>query len=315
MMDIQLALRLYHQLFRIRKVEQKIARVYPSDVIKSPVHLSIGQEAISVGVCDVLRREDVVFGTYRGHALYMAKGGNLNAMMAELYGKVDGCCRGKGGSMHLLDSSVNMMQTSAVVATSIPQAVGYAMSIKYRSSDKVVVCFFGDGATNEGAFYESINFASLKQLPILFVCENNGYAIHSSVRSRSAQTEIYKIAKANKIESYVIEDNDVFKIRTLAKNLINEIRSGGGPRFLEAYTYRCLEHVGPSEDWDMNYRSIMEMDTWNQQDQVEVLGNKLPVDEKNAIEKNVKHEISLAFEFAEKSAFPDQSELEKHVYG
>jgi len=314
-MDMQLILNLYRQLFLIRSVEQKIAKVYPSDVIKSPVHLSIGQEAISVGICDVLRREDIVFGTYRGHALYIAKGGNLNSMMAELYGKVDGCCRGKGGSMHLLDSSVNMMVTSAIVATSIPQAVGYAMSLKYSASDKVVVCFFGDGATNEGAFYESINFASLKKLPILFVCENNDYAIHSSVQSRSAQTELYKIAEANKIESYVIKDNDVFKIRSLAKNLIDEIRSGEGPRFLEVYTYRYLEHVGPNEDWDMNYRPSSEKDPWKQQDQVEVLGSKIPTDLKISIENDVKHEISSAFEFAENSLFPNQSELEKHIYG
>jgi len=314
-MDIKLASNLYYQLLKIRNVEQKIAKVYSSDVIKSPVHLSIGQEAISVGVCDVLRQEDIVFGTYRGHALYIAKGGDLNSMMAELYGKEDGCCRGKGGSMHLLDSSVNMMVTSAVVATSIPQAVGYAMSIKYNDSDKVVVCFFGDGATNEGAFHESINFASLKQLPILFVCENNGYAIHSTVESRSAQTEIFKIAEANRIESHVIKNSDIFAIRTLAKKLINDIRSGGGPRFIEAYTYRYLEHVGPSEDWDMNYRSSIEKDSWSKQDQLEILGNKIPIDIRNNIEIDVKNEIDFAFDFAEKSPFPNQSELEKHVYG
>jgi pyruvate dehydrogenase E1 component alpha subunit len=314
-MDMKLLLNLYRQLFLIRNVEEKIAKVYPTDVIKSPVHLSIGQEAISVGICDVLRDKDIVFGTYRGHALYIAKGGNLNSMIAELYGKEDGCCKGKGGSMHLLDSSVNMMVTSAIVATSIPQAVGYAMSIKYNASDKVVVCFFGDGATNEGAFHESINFASLNQLPILFVCENNDYAIHSTVQSRSAQTEIYKIAKANRIDSYVIKDNDVFKIRSLAKNLINQIKNGEGPKFIEAYTYRYLEHVGPNEDWHMNYRPIEEKDLWSQQDQLQVLGCKIPSNVKKNIENEVNQEISLAFKFAEKSSFPDQSELEKHVYG
>ena len=152
--------RLFESLYRIRRVELEIARVYSSDVVKSPIHLSIGQEYIAVGICDILKKTDVVFGTYRGHALYLAKGGGLKAMMAELYGKIGGCCKGKGGSMHLADKAVNMMGTSAIVASSIPEAVGYALAIQYQSSNQVVVCFFGDGATSEGVFHESLNFAS-----------------------------------------------------------------------------------------------------------------------------------------------------------
>src|SRR5439155_4707591 len=182
---------LYRSLYRIRRVEEEIARVYPTDRIKSPVHLSIGQEAVSVGICSALRADDVVFGTYRGHALYLAKGGDLKQMVAELYGKVTGCARGKGGSMHLVDAAHGVMGASAVVGTTIPHAVGYAYAMKLRGEDRIVVSFFGDGATDEGVFDESLNFAALKRLPILFVCENNSYAIHTHQVRRQAQANIH----------------------------------------------------------------------------------------------------------------------------
>src|SRR3989344_7824434 len=166
----------YRSLYRIRRVEEEIARVYPTNKIKSPVHLSIGQEAVSVGVCLALDSQDIVFGTYRGHALYLAKGGNLKKMIAELYGRATGCAKGKGGSMHLIDVTAGVMGGSAVVGTTIPQAVGYAYALKIKKSSSVVVSFFGDGAVEEGVFHESMNFAALKNLPIIFVCENNSYA-------------------------------------------------------------------------------------------------------------------------------------------
>src|SRR5882757_5359429 len=165
--------RIYRALRRIRRVEEEIARIYPSDKIKSPVHLSIGQEAVSVGVCDVLRADDAVSPTYRGHAAFLAKGGSVRGLMAELYGKASGVAGGKGGSMHLIDMSHHVLGTSAVVGTTIPIAVGHALAFKRTGSDRVVASFFGDGATEEGVFTESLNFASLHKLPILFVCENN----------------------------------------------------------------------------------------------------------------------------------------------
>lgn len=306
--------RLYHDMFRIRLVENEIMRLYPTDVIKSPVHLSIGQESISVGVCDNLTKADIVFGTYRGHALYLAKGGNLNAMMAELYGKLDGCCQGKGGSMHLIDPSVNMMGTSAVVASSISEAVGYAMGIKYKGDDEVVVCFFGDGATDQGVFHESLNFASLKKLPILFVCENNNYAIHSRLQDRSAQDSLYKFAEVYNISTHIQSDSDVFKLHDLVGEVVQEIRNGSGPCFIEAHTYRWLEHVGPHEDWDFKYRSKDEISQWKKNDQVEILGSLIEVAQKDIIEKRIKNEVKDAIEFAEKSPFPDYLELYKNVY-
>ena len=161
--------KLYRSLYRIRRVEEEIARIYPTDRIKSPVHLSIGQEAVSVGVCESLRADDIVYGTYRGHALYLAKGGSMRAMVAELYGKANGCARGKGGSMHLIAADKGVMGMSAVVGTTVANAVGHAYALRYRKSDAIVASFFGDGATEEGVFAESLNFAVLKKLPVLFV--------------------------------------------------------------------------------------------------------------------------------------------------
>src|SRR5881296_4010017 len=176
--------RFYRALYRIRRVEEEIAAVYPTDRIKSPVHLSIGQEAVSVGVCEALRQDDVVFGSYRSHALYLAKGGDLKKMIAKLYGKVDGCAKGKGGSMHLVDVRAHVMGASAVVGTTIAQAVGFAYALKLQNKKSIVVNFFGDGAVDEGVFHESLNFAALKKTPVIFICENNYYAIHSHQRDR-----------------------------------------------------------------------------------------------------------------------------------
>src|SRR5436190_18263413 len=200
--------RLYRALLRIRRVEEEVARVYPTDRIKSPVHLSIGQEAVSVGVCDPLRPTDVVFGTYRGHAMYLAKGGDLNAMVAELFGKATGCTKGKGGSMHLIDPEAGVMGTSGVVGTTIANAAGYAYALKVRRSDAAVVSFFGDGATEEGVFAETLNFAVLKRLPMLFVCENNGYAIHTAQRKRQGLPNICARAEAFGMPAERLDGND-----------------------------------------------------------------------------------------------------------
>src|SRR5438094_7570339 len=204
--------RLYRSLYRIRRLEEEVARVYPTDRIKSPVHLSIGQEAVSVGVCTALEPRDVVFGTYRGHALYLAKGGDMRSMVAELYGKATGCTKGKGGSMHLIAPEHGVMGTSAVVGTTIANAVGYAYGLRYRQENAIVVSFFGDGATEEGVFSETLNFAVLKQLPVLFVCENNGYAIHTPQTRRQGKPDIRARAEAHGMPAEVLDGNDVFGI-------------------------------------------------------------------------------------------------------
>jgi TPP-dependent pyruvate/acetoin dehydrogenase alpha subunit len=299
----------YRALLRIRRVEEEIARLYPTDCIKSPVHLSIGQEAASVAVCKALRPDDVAFGTYRSHALYLAKGGDLRRMIAELYGKVTGCARGKGGSMHLIDVGAGLMGTSAVVGTTIPLAVGYALAQQIRGTGRVVASFFGDGAVEEGAFHESLNFAALRKLPVVFVCENNLYAIHTPQRARQAAAGICDLAQAHGIPAVRIEDGDFFRINEAAEQAVAAARAGGGPRFLECMAYRWKEHVGPGEDFHFGYRDRGEAEPWLERDPIECVGAQLRPAERRAIAQEVEEEIRAAFAFAEESPFPEAEEL------
>lgn len=305
----------YRALYRIRRTDEEIANVYPTDKIKSPIHLSIGQESVSVGVCGALQPRDVVFGTYRSHALYLAKGGDLKKMIAELYGKVTGCTRGKGGSMHLIDTAAGVMGTSAVVGTTIPLAVGYAYALKLDEKDSIVVSFFGDGAVEEGVFHESLNFAALKGVPILFICENNGYAIHSHQSKRQPMDNICERARVNGIPAERIEDNDVFEIYKRVKEAGSEIRNGKqGPRFFECMTYRWMEHVGPNQDFDAGYRSRSEAQPWFESDPLKTIGASLNPVRRGQIEADVEAEINEAFAFAEDSPFPDAGELYTDVF-
>jgi TPP-dependent pyruvate/acetoin dehydrogenase alpha subunit len=304
----------FRALYRIRRVEEEIIRVYPTDKIKSPVHLSIGQEAVSVAVCEALRPDDVVFGTYRGHAMYLAKGGDLRKMIAELYGKITGCAMGKGGSMHLIDTGNGVMGTSAIVGTTIPLSVGYAYALKYRRSDAVVVSFFGDGAVDEGAFHESMNFASLKKLPVLFVCENNHYAIHSHHLTRHHSDNICERAGTYGMPSERIDDGDVFGIHNTISRYLDLMRGGSGPVFLEFITCRWKEHVGPNDDFHLGYRSEEEVSCAVQKDQVQRLRAMLSPGIVEAIESGVEHEIRDAFEFAELSPFPQAEDLNRDVF-
>src|SRR5262245_9834780 len=306
--------RLYRSLYRIRRVEEEIARIYPSDRIKSPVHLSIGQEAVSVGVCEALNPCDVVFGTYRGHALYMAKGGDLRAMVAELFGKATGCTRGKGGSMHLIDPEAGMMGASAVVGSTIPNAVGYAYALKQRGDDAIVASFFGDGATEEGVFTESLNFAVLKRLPILFVCENNQYAIHTHQRRRQGLPDVCTRAAAFGLAAERIDNNDVLHLYERCTQIVPAIRAGQGPAFLEVMTYRWQEHVGPNTDYQLGYRTEEQARSWIESDQVQRLAELVPAERRARIEHDVELEIADALVFAEDSPFPAAAELHTDLF-
>ncbi len=307
--------RLYRSLFLIRRVEEEVARIYPSDKIKSPVHLSIGQEAVAVGVCDPLRKDDVLFGTYRDHATYLAKGGDLRRMMAELYGKAGGCAKGKGGSMHLIDLSVGAMGASAIVGTTIPHAVGYSWALRFERRDSIVVSMFGDGAVDEGAFHESLNFAAVKKLPLLFVCENNHYAIHSHHLTRHASDNLCERARSYGMPAERIEQNDVLALRARVAEVVGTLRSTGkGPHFLECMTYRLKEHVGPNDDYQHGYRTKSEAEPWLQGDPVKTLAQKVAAGERAAIEREVEAEIRDAIDFAERSPFPDLGELYTDVY-
>lgn len=307
--------RFYFSLYRIRHVENEIARIYPTDKVKSPVHLSIGQEAVSVGVCEALDPADIVFGTYRSHALYLAKGGNLPAMMAELFGKATGCAKGKGGSMHLIDAARGVMGASAVVGTTIANAVGYAYAVRLRGTGQVVVSFFGDGAVEEGVFSESLNFAALKRLPILFICENNFYSIFTHQSRRQAQPDIRESVARFGIPAERIADGEVGSIHDAALRGVEALRNGGGPRFIECQVYRWKEHVGPNEDFDLEYRSRAEAEPWFEADPVKTTAETIDPDVRRTIEHYVQHEVREAIDFAERSPIPGSDELLKDVSG
>jgi TPP-dependent pyruvate/acetoin dehydrogenase alpha subunit len=308
--------RLYKAIYRIRRVEEEVARVYPTDRIKSPVHLSIGQEAVSVGVCDALQPEDVVFGSYRSHAYYLAKGGDLPAMIAELYGKATGCAKGKGGSMHLVDVKHGVMGASAVVGTTIANAAGYAYALKLRGEKRIVASFFGDGATDEGVFHETLNFAALKELPVIFICENNHYAIHTHQRLRQKSTDVCARAAAHGMPAERIEDGDVVKIREKIAAARAALVSGQpGPYFFECLTYRWKEHVGPGEDYHLGFRDKLEATPWVEGDEMRRVAALVAPADRARIEQEVEAEVSAAFAFAESSPFPAAEELYTDMFG
>ena len=306
--------RVYRSLRLIRRVEEEIARIYPSDKIKSPVHLSIGQEAVAVGICDVLNEDDVMSATYRGHAGYLAKGGDLKQMMAELYGKATGCAGGKAGSMHLVDMNAGVLGMSAVVGTTVPIAAGYGFALGREGKDRIAAAFMGDGATEEGVFAETLNFSALHKLPVLFICENNGFAIHSPTSNRWATEALCERVATYGIPTYEITDGNVFSIRDAADKAIREIRTGSGPQFMECKTYRWREHVGPNEDYDDGYRSRDDFQPWLEDDQVARTGEMMDKTDRDAIDADIEKQIADAVEFAEQSPWPKPEELFTHVF-
>lgn len=306
--------RLYRSVRRIRRAEEEVARLYPSDVIKSPVHLSIGQEAVAVGVIDVLRPDDVVSGSYRGHAVYLAKGGDLRLMLAEMFGKQAGCAGGKGGSMHLVAMDQFVLGASAIVATHIPLACGYALALQREKRCRVAAVFFGDGATEEGVFYESLNFAALHRLPIVFICENNFFAIHTPLAKRWATERLAERVATFGIPSNTVADGNIFQIRNSARAAVERARTGKGPSFIECHTYRWLEHVGPNEDYEAGYRSRVDLERWITMDPVSQLGTMLDEETRAEIDDEIEVELADAIAFAGAAPLPTSRELLRHVY-
>ncbi|MCP4351325.1 MAG: thiamine pyrophosphate-dependent dehydrogenase E1 component subunit alpha [Desulfobacterales bacterium] len=318
MSNIDLNKRLYEKIYLIRMVEEKIREIYPSDAMKTPVHLSLGEESIVAGVCHALSQADQVFGTYRSHAVYLAKGGNLDAFFAELYGKESGIAKGKAGSMHISCPEVGFMASSAVVASIIPVALGSAFSASYKKEDRISAVFFGDGATEEGVFWETLNTASLMNLPILFVCENNELAIHAKINDRQSYT-ISEAVKPFGISVFTTETTDPESIWNIAKEAICAIKETGKPSFLHLYYHRYLEHVGINEDYNAGYRCKEDYADWYAMDPVKIQRKKLVdigVDEKEieVIESVVNKMINESIRNAEYAAFPDACELLKDVY-
>jgi pyruvate dehydrogenase E1 component alpha subunit len=257
-------LQLYEMMFRIRTFEEKIISVYPKQDMKTPVHLCIGQEAVAAGIGAHLTDQDMVFSTHRGHGHYLAKHGDLLKLTLELYGKKAGACGGRGGSMHLADPDKGMPGFTAIVAGGIPIAVGAAFAQKYRGENSITCSFFGDGAVDEGTFYESLNFAALHDLPIMFVCENNLYATASHVNARHAVHNLPEKARSFGVEGYQVDGNAVMDVYNLAAGLITGMRQDPHPVFIECLTYRWKGHVGPEEDYLKGIRPESELTEWKQ---------------------------------------------------
>lgn len=308
-------------MLRIRKVEERIAELYPEQQIRCPVHLCIGQEAVSVGICAHLKSEDYVMSGHRSHGHYLGKGGDLSAMMAELYGKVTGCSRGKGGSMHLVDLSVGFLGATPIVASTIPMGVGAALGAVMKGEKRISVVFFGEGATEEGAFHESVNFAVLKKLPVIFVCENNFYSVYSPLSVRQpVGREVVEQARGYGLESFQGDGNDVKEVYRLGGEAAERARRGEGPTFLEFKTYRWREHCGPNYDNDLGYRSEEEFEQWKKICPLSRLQSELLLQkwvdevELQKIARELDEEIEETVAFAKKSPFPEASELMEHVY-
>ncbi len=293
-------------------IEEAIAAHYPDQKMRCPVHLSIGQEAIAVGVCKAALHTDYVLGNHRSHAHYLAKGGDLSSMIAEMHGKKTGCCSGRGGSMHLIDLEVNFLASTPIVAGTIPVAVGVAFSQVLRQKEEVVIVFFGEGATEEGVFSESLNFASLKNLPVLFVCENNFYSVYSplSVRQSPFRNRV-DIAKAHGVKAFSSEEgNDVEQVYSLAKEAFQFLREKRKPVYLEFKTYRKKEHCGVYDDDHLGYRPKEEVDFFAarcplviQEKRLREQG-RLTSSELDRKKKGIEVEILEAFQKAEKAPYP-----------
>ena len=312
---------LYQSMLKLRLFEERVAEILANEAeIKCPTHLYTGQEAVAVGVCANLRKDDYVFSTHRSHGHYLAKGGDLKALMAELYGKAAGCSKGKGGSMHLASPDMGLPGSSAIVAGTIPIAIGAAMAFKIQKKDTISVVFFGDGGANEGVFYESLNFASLKKLPVIFICENNLYSTHMPISNCLANTDIYKKAEAFKMTGVRVDGNDVVEIFTAVKKVIEAARDGKGPALIECITYRWRGHVGPDYDLDKGLRSKEELDDWMNRCPINALEKLLlnhsimSESEKMQIHRSIDQEIAEALSFARESPYPDEGELCSDVF-
>jgi len=317
-MDIRLAL--YRSMLRIRRVEEAVAKRYIEQEMRCPMHLCIGQEAIAVGICGALVNNDMMFSNHRAHGHYLAKGGNLNAMIAELYGRSTGCCGGRGGSMHLIDTDVGFMGATPIVGGTVPLAVGSAWAAALKGENRVCVVFFGDGCFEEGVVHESMNFASLHRLPVLFVCENNEFSVYTRLAERQPDRSIYRVAEAHGVTAYAGDGNDVEAVLAIALTAVDKARQGMGPQFIELKTYRWREHCGPNFDDDLEYRSAPEIENGLNDCPVAWMEKCLAQSnpnfstENNRFEVEISEEIARAFDFALASSKPSIKDAGERLY-
>lgn len=313
----------YRQMLRIRLCEEAFVEPILAGEVHCPCHLYSGEEAVAVGVCAALTEEDYVFGNHRSHGHYLAKGGSMQGMVAEIFCREMGCSRGRGGSMHLIAPEVGMLGAAPIVAGTISLTLGAALASTIRKDGRVAVTFFGDGATGEGVLYECMNFAALKKLPIIFVCENNYYATHMPIRECRVEREIHEIARPFGIESRQIDGNDVLQVYDAGLQAVEKCRSGNGPVFLECLTYRFRGHVGPDDNVQGSHTDIRpreEIDLWREKDPIKQFENYLTVqrimtqEEMNTAREEVTREVTDAHGFARRSPSPRVEELERYVF-
>lgn len=313
---------LLREMVRIRCVEEVLADTYREEQqMRTPVHLSIGQEAASVGVCAALDRDDIVYASHRCHAQYLAKGGDLFAMVAELHGREGGSTQGRGGSMHLIDPAAGFGASSAILGEMISVATGAAWALAMRGSPQVTATFFGDGAAEEGVFHEALNFAAVRKVPVVFVCENNGYSLSSPLDLRQpAGTSIAGWARGYGMPARQVDGNDVVAVRAAAGEAVAWCRSGNGPAFLELSTYRWRQHVGPDWDYDFDHRTRAEVDSWIARCPIRRAADLLRADDPGVDERiaswqtEFREEAEQAVAKARLSPFPDVATLSDGTY-
>jgi acetoin:2,6-dichlorophenolindophenol oxidoreductase subunit alpha len=319
-MDIsrETLLDLLTRMVRIREFEEAGGRLMEQGKIPGALHLYVGEEAVAAGVCANLNQDDYITSTHRGHGHLVAKGGDFKQMYAELFGRATGYCHGKGGSMHIADLDLGMLGANGIVGGGAPIAVGAGWTAKRRGRGQVTVCFFGDGASNEGAFHEAANMAGLWKLPIVFVCENNGFGEYTRQDRHQAITDIADRAAGYGMPGVIVDGMDVIAVYEAAREAVGRARRGEGPTLLECKTYRYFDHVGISAT--AAYRTDEEVAAWRARDPIDSFRARLaeqgllPPDDADALRARVRAEVEEAIRYAEQSPLPDPSELLQDVY-
>jgi pyruvate dehydrogenase E1 component alpha subunit len=314
---------LYRTMLRIRTCEERFVDPILKRDVLCPVHLCSGQEAIAAGVCGALEKKDYIFGNHRSHGHYLAKGGDLKAMVAEVFCKDKGCSKGRGGSMHLIDPDAGMIGSAPIVAGTISLALGAALAASIRRDGRVAVSFFGDGATGEGVLSESLNFAGLKKLPILFICENNFYSTHLSIDEIRVNRKIFQLGKPYGVKCFRVDGNDVVKVHEKARHLVELCRQGQGPVLLECVTYRQRGHVGPDDNVQglhTDIRPPAEIFRWLKKDPIKAMERYLAVQigisavQIAEINADVQTEVDDAFRYATSCSRPNRKEIYSYVF-
>ena len=310
---------LYVTMLRIRRCEEAVAGLVESGEVRTPCHLYIGQEAVATGVCAALGRQDSVWGGHRSHGHFLAKGGDLRSMLAEILCKASGCSGGRGGSMHLAAPEIGIFGTVPIVAATVPLAIGAALAAKKRGDGLVAVAFFGDGTLEEGHVHESMNIAALYKLPAIFVCENNLYASHMHLSQRRVGSNLCEAGEFHGIPGHSEDGNDVSAVYRAAESAVKRARAGAGPSFLEFRTFRWRGHVGPSWDMDVGVKRRDELKDWLPKDPIararkELEGLGISEDALDRLDRAIAHEVEAGVQFARSAPRPSPSDIAKHVF-